>query len=215
MGASRRVRLVHTTGRLINGALNRLTGRVTPNIGALRLSGVTRRFVESGNTIPTFLKCKNFPGSVYTSIGRRIMRNVPSSGAVLGRKSIVSISYNAILGNFINSSTCAFYINRISPGIGTLLGAAGRSLCLKVRRTVRNGHLKSVDRTVRFCYRSGNCSIIERLINRNVKQGVRRRPRIPGCKHPNYNPLLHDNVYVYVRPVVGVKDGGIIFRGSN
>ncbi len=213
LGARSRVRLVHTTGQLIKTALTRVTGGIHPKIAAGRLSGITRRCVESRKTRPAF---GNFPGpcnspfptSVYTSIGSRIIRKVPNSEMLI-RKSVISISYNALLSNFGKSSYCAFYMNRITSRIGRLLGIAGRSLCLKVRTTLANGHVNSVNFTIRRRYRSRNCKIIERFIKRNVNGRVRRSPTIPGCKGHKGNALVGGNLYVTVRPVVAVKDPGV------
>ncbi len=208
------MRLLHRDGLLMYEALTRLTGMVRPKIAATRLSGLTRRFVHSRNTAPTFGNCSNCPTSLYASIGSRIIRKVPSPGIILHSKSVVSISYKAFLGNFINSSTCAFTMNRVSSRITVLLGAAQRSLFGKVRVTIRNEQVNSVNGTIRACYRDHNCSIIHRVINRKINHGVRRSPRIPGCNHHKINPVLGDNVAVYVRPVVGLNEGRLIFRDS-
>lgn len=214
------MRLLHGDGLLIKGALTRVTGIVGPKIAAGRLSEITRRFVESGNTIPAFGnfpgRCNSpFPTSVYASMGSRIMRNVPKSSIMLGSNSVISISYNACVGNFYNSSTCAFYMNRISRRIHGLLGIAGRTLCVKVRGTIRNGQLNSVNCTVRRRYRSGSCNIIHRFINRKVNGRVRRSPRIPGCKGHNCKAVLGGNLYVTVRPVVALNGQRVLVRHSN
>lgn len=212
------MRLLHRDGLLMNEALTRITGLVGPNIAAGRLSGITRRFVESGKTIPAFGnfpgRCNSpFPDALYASMGSRIMRNVPGS-VPLGRNSVISISYNACVGKFYKSSTCAFYMKRISPRILGLLGAAGRTLCLNVRGTVRKGHLNSVNFTIRRRYRTGSCNIMERFMNRNVKGSVRRSPRMPGCKGEKCNARLGGNVYVTVRPVVALNSHRVMVRES-
>lgn len=218
LGARSRVRLLHRDGLLINEALTRITGLIGPKIAAGRLSGMTRRFVESRNTIPAFGnfpgRCKSpFPTSLYASIGRRMIRNVPKS-VILGSNSVMSISYNACVGNFYNSSTCAFYINRISRRIHRLLGMAGRTLCVNVRGTIRKGEVNSVKCTVRRCYRSRSCNIIHRFINRNVNGSVRRSPRMPGCNGEKCKALLGGNLYVTVRPVVARNSQRIVVRHS-
>lgn len=204
MGSRGRVRVVERTNGVITRARRVLGSTVVPKVSALRLSGVTRRGVEGCGTVPSFGKCNNFPNSVYTSVGRRMMRKVPKGG-VLGRNSVMDLSMKTCCGKCRSSSTGARKMNMVSRRSEGLVRMTGRDFCRNVGFTGLKCELSSVSRTVRTRIRGRNFSIIESLMNRKIKISLRRSPRVPGCNPTKGKPELRRKVILTVRPVVGTN----------
>lgn len=114
--------------------LSCVRGGVRTKVGATRVSGVICSVAASVKNVPTPLGCRKCPCDMYASIGRRMYRKFPSRGIVLGRKSVVGMSYSAVLGKCFSSSSQVFYVKRMDPRGGGLIRMAGRYMRLKLGR---------------------------------------------------------------------------------
>lgn len=209
LGDDERLRLVGRTYRVSTRTLVITNRTIGPNVSAGRVSAVTCGLVGGEKTAPGFLNLCKFPTATYVSVGGRIVRNVPDGRHVVRRNSVMDVSLKTTGGNCGNSGTTAFITKAYSPRTGQLVSAAHRDLCGNVRRTMPNGGVNSVNRTIRACYRRHNCNIIHSFINRNINAGLRRSPDMPGFKRRKHNVELLPKVALTVRPVVGRKACGM------
>ncbi len=215
LGADQRLNVVGRTYEVSTKTLRAMNGTIRTNIAANRLSELTRGCVHSRNTMPGFGGCGNCPTATYVSVGGRIVRNVPSTGHIVERNSVMDISLNTVLGKCRNSGTTAFTYKSISSRTGQLVRAAGSTLCRNVGTTATNDEVNSVNCTVRECIRTTNFSIIERCINRKVNAGLRRTPRIPGFNATKEKVHLLPKVALTVRPVIGTNNFSMGILPSN
>lgn len=205
VGAPRRVRKVHHDNVIGAKILSLMRRRVRTNVDALRVSGLICRCAGSRNNVPTALNCSNFPGDYYASVGRIIYRNVPGRFSVLRRKSVVGISYAAVLSNCCTSTSHVFAVKGAAPRGRGLMQMTGRYLRVNVRTTGPFNFMKSVKRTVRGRTGGGKFSMIHSLYKRKMNVRFRRRPSMRRFKGGKANVLLIPKVIFAVRPVVGVK----------
>lgn len=212
VGSTRRVRGVHHTKRVLTTIRRGLTERVGPKVSALSVSQLKRRVVHKCKYVPSFGGCYKCPTSVYISMGRRIIRKVPASREVVGRKSVIDLSTKIVCRNCRSSTTEAITIKRIDRRTGLLVRQAERSFVRKVGGTITKGRLCSVSTTVNSCTGRFKCKIIRSLYKRKVNDRLRRRPRVPGFERSQFHEKvgLGPKVALTIRPVVGIKAGSML-----